>query len=230
MESEKKLQELVISADACDLSWSIGEQAVDQRALIGWHSENASCEALEQFALKWGMHLPMVASWRKDAETADGVGLTFNQQLTSLRLYTHSWNRVAPDEIGTVVYRGYKCLPSGSVRIDEYQNFGDLRAEENIAFAKSLTNRPEWIDYVLEVAPDDVPLIFTRTINSGRQSWLATVRHAEIDAGKVAGADFDRCKLMHLAGGVDAEKGSFDTFYTRSSATGVSRFIESWAR
>lgn len=219
------LQKLLKRADAFDLSWSSTEQGVERRALIGWLIGNAPHDELVQLSLQWGMPAPMVNRWREGAREAEGVGLTINADLTSLRLYTHRWKGVAPDDFGAVVYTGYKCLADGAVRVDEYKNFGDLRQPENSRYAMENSAHPERVERVLQSSPDNVPLIYAQIENSGRRSWLVTVRHAKINAGAVIGKDYQGSKLLHLAGGIDATKGAFDTFYVGTSPQDVFEFL-----
>ncbi len=222
-----RLQQLLKNADAFDLSWSLTEGGVERRALVGWLSDHAPYDELAQIALDWGMNAPMVNRWRESASESEGVGLTVNAALSSFRLYTHRWKGIVPNDYGAVVYTGYKCLPDGTVRVDEYQNYGDLREADNVSYAMAHTARPEWVERVIALAPKEVPLMFTRIANSGRQSWLVTVRHAKLDAGIIIGKEHTGLKLLHLAGGIDAAKGAFDTFYLGSSPTGVAWFLGS---
>jgi hypothetical protein len=219
------IDQLVKTAAAFDLSWSLTDQMDEQRALLGWWADQAPFDELQKAALNWGMSAAMVARWIADGQKADGVGITLNLDMSSLRLYTHSRSGTAPEKRGETAYRGYKSLADGSVRIDDYKNCGDLREPKNLAFARANSQQPQWLDTVLAGAPDDVPLMFVRIKNSGRNSWLATVRHADLDAGLFAGPDYNGRKLLHLAGGADATKGAFDSFYIASTPNEVSSFI-----
>lgn len=218
---KQRLHSLCLTADVFDRSFSFTDRGIESRALMGWYSQNASLPTLSKFALEWGVNPKLVESWKALASQSDGVGITYNANLTSLRLYTHDWNRVRPSEIGKPVYTGFKSLQDGSLRIDEYLNYGDLRETSNFDYASNRCTRPEWLERVVSMSPVDVPLIFTRTENSSRQSWLVTVRHANLDAGDIVGYEFKGNKLLHLAGGVDAVKGEFLTFYLSSSPNQV---------
>lgn len=220
-----ELQRLIGSAAAFDLSWSLTDQMQEQRALVGWWSDTAPYQELKQMAIAWGMHPPMVEQWLAEGKATAGVALTTNLDYSSLRLYTHNQGGAAPDKLGQVVYRGYKALADGQARVDEYCHCGDLREADNLTFAKDHSQYPHWLDQVIEQTPDDTPLMFVRINNSGRQSWLVTVRHADLDAGMVAGDHYKGRKLLHLAGGIDASKGFFDTFYIASSPNEITSFL-----
>ena len=220
------IRSLARTAVAFDLSSSLTEANTERRALLGWYTKTAPLLELAQTALDWGMPKAMVNSWMDQAQESEGVGVTVNQDLSSLRLYTHKRDGLAPEQAGEIVFSGFKCLPNGSVRLDEYQNCGDLSEPSNLAFASANSQHPLWLEQILSLAPDHIPLMFSRITNSGRQSWLATVRHANIDAGLVIGPAYTGRKLLHVAGGIDATKGAFDSFYIASSPSEVVRFIK----
>ncbi len=179
--------------------------------LLGWLKDNSTLDQLVKFAQAWGFPSAMLARWRADFLIADGVGLTLNSDASSIRLYTQHWDNPIDD----VVYRGYKSLPDGTNRVDEYRFKGDLRQAENLAFAKRYTSRPEAIDRLIDVA-GEAELVFSSITNSGRTSWLVTCRTAGVTERDVLGAGSD-ATLLHLAGGIDASKGTFDTIYIRSN-------------
>jgi len=220
-----QLNTLVNTADVFDLSSSISDSGIEQRLLIGWWTKHVSLHAVTDFASFYGMPAVMIERWLENANNSDGVGLAVNKNLTSLRLYTHHWNEVDPSNIGAIVYRGYKVLPDGTFRVDEYRHMGDLRDPENLQFAIDNSRHPDWLTRVLQNAPINLPLLFARIQNSGRQSWIATVRHANVDAGGVLQQRLNGQKLLHLAGGIDATKGAFDTFYVNAGFEEARKFL-----
>lgn len=220
------LPQLLNLADAFDLSFSMSDHGTERRALIGWYTANASMDVLCKVCCDWGIPLPIVQQWRQQAVGTEGVGITFNQELTSVRLYTHKWMGVSLEDVGTSVYKGFKLLKDQSLRLDDYVNFGDLRSNNNLAYAMSLGQHPHWVNQLHQLAPSDAPLLFTRTSNTSRQSWLVTARYAEIEADVIAGPAFTGHKLLHLAGGIDAVKGSFSTIYIQTTLDEVADFIE----
>lgn len=219
------LNALAKSADTFDISYSVTEQGTEERMLVGWNAANASLLNLSKVASDWGFSQQMLTRWLDDANDSDIVGITVNKALTSFRLYTHHWNRTKPSDVGAIIYRGYKALADGSSRIDDYTYLGDLRESENFEFAINNSRHPEWLSYVVDKAPNNLPLVYSRIVNTGRSSWLATVKNAEIDAGDVISESLRGRKLLHLAGGMDATKGGFDTFYLSADAQDFTKFI-----
>lgn len=219
------LPRLVDLADVFDRSFSYSASGVEHRALIGWYVKNAQMDILSNMFCDWGFPRPMIAQWLSDSTNAEGVGVAFNQDLTSVRLYTHRWMWVDLDDIGAPVYKGYKFLKGGSLRLDEYLNYGDLRSGDNLAYAQSLNSRPEWLDRLIKWVGPDIPLLFTRTFNTARKSWLVTARYAQLDAGLIVGEAFRGRKLLHLAGGVDSSKGDFVTVYVSSKPSEIKEMI-----
>lgn len=216
---------LIKSADFFDRSWSYTESSVEERLLFGWNTVHAPLNAVKEAAGLFNMPSKMIDEWFSVAADTDLVGITINKNLSSIRLYTHHWNSVSPDNIGAIIYRGYKFLPDRTHRIDEYQYFGDLRDAENLAFALANSRYPNWIKRIVNDAPLDKPLMFSKTINSGRQSWLATVRHAGLDAGEVIQGCANGEKLIHIASGIDATKGLFDTVYVNAGPLEAAKFL-----
>lgn len=214
------------TASAFDISTSITEQGNEHRVLMGWYTDKAPLQELAKEAEGWGMPAAMIQQWLAAAKDSEGIGITVNKNMSSLRLYTHSRDKLAPNESGEIVFQGFKSLPDASVRIDEYRNYGDLREADNLAYARANCQHLQWLDRINELALEDVPLMFSRISNSGRQSWLVTVRHAQLDAGDIIGQQYQGKKLLHLAGGIDATKGAFDTFYLASNPHEVVRFIK----
>lgn len=225
-DASKELKVLANTANVYDQSWSFHENGTEERVLFGWWVKNAPWALITKYCELFSMPAPMVSRWLEVSNSADGVGIAVNKSLSSLRLYTHHWRSVNPLDYASIVYTGFKVMPDGSVRIDEYCHFGDLRDPENLKYALSNSSKPEWIQAVLKVAPDDVPLMFAKISNTGRQSWIATVRHADIDAGKLLSGHVSGQRLLHIAGGVDAAKGCFDTVYINPGPQGLLNFIK----
>lgn len=214
------LLKLASYSHAFDLSWSWSNGQVESRLLLGWRRNEAPIDDLLKLASLCRFPEPMLVQWQKGAETAD-VGLTVNQDLTSLRLYTHDWTDGA---LGAVVYRGFKALPDGTVRLDDYVNAGDLRDTENLALACETTPWANQLAEIAQKATQNKPLMFTRTQNTGRSSWLATVRHCNLDAGVIT-PELAGYKLAHLAGGMDATKGAFATAYVSTGPASAVEFL-----
>ena len=216
---------LIKSADGFDKSWSYTETSAEERLLFGWKTEHAPFKAIQEAAGLFNMPPKMIDEWFSVAAGTDLVGITVNKNLSSIRLYTHHWNSVSPGDVGAIIYRGYKLLPDKTLRIDDYQYLGDLRDAKNLEFALANTRYPSWVERIVADAPLDKPLMFSKTVNSGRQSWLATVRHAGLDAGEVVQGKANGEKLIHVASGIDATKGPFDTLYFNADITEASRFL-----
>lgn len=225
--ASKELKSLAKTADVYDQSWSFHEHGDEERVLFGWWVKEAPWERIKKYCELFAMPAPMVARWLEISNSADGIGIAVNKSLSSLRLYTHHWKSINPEEIGAIVYTGFKMLPDGTVRVDEYRHFGDLRDPENLEYALSYSNKPEWIHAAIESAPENVPLMFAKISNTGRQSWIATVRHADVDAGALLTGRVSGQRLLHIAGGIDASKGSFDTVYIDPGIAGVTTFMQS---
>lgn len=211
---------IVDTGDAYDLSWSHSSAGVEERMMLGWWRQNAPTAELVRLAQGFGIPQPMLTRWLADAEQSAAVGITVNRSLTSFRLYTHSLNDQTPD-IGQRVFCGYKALSDGQVRVDDYRFQGDLRDPDLLSIARENTFQPAWLENALSKTSDAHPIPLITILNGARSSWLATLRHHDIDAGAVLGSDFARMKLLHLAGGTDVSKGEFSTFYLRSSPDGI---------
>ena len=190
--------------------------------MCGWFAANAPRQALAEMALQWGLPAPLVSNWLKTSQGRD-VGITLNRNLTSFRLYTHGWAENVP-MIGETIFTGYKALSDGRYRLDEYVFRGDLRDLDNLERAGQSELLKSAVQHIAENASPNMPLVFSTISNPGRQSWLATVRHGNFDAGIVT-PDLSGFKLAHLAGGVDASKGPFSSFYVSASPTQALKFI-----
>lgn len=223
------LRKLLALADFCDLSFSATHEAVEQRALIGWEAERAKLDVLSNIFCRWGISEKLVRQWQHHCDGAELVGIAVDQQLTSFRLYTHKWRGMTLKDVGVPVYTGFKQLSNGSLRIDTYVNHGDLRNNNNLTYTHDLNPKPLWIQRLLARADERTPLLFTRTTNPGRQSWLVTARYEYMDAGRIVEPCLRGHKLLHLAGGIDAVKGEFATAYIRAEAKEIEAFIEGQA-
>lgn len=219
------LESMVSAVDAIDISYSMSEEGLEERLLLGWHTQNAPLDLVQGLAKDWGVPSAMRGRWREHTELADGVGITVNKSFSSFRLYTHHWKSVDPHSYGEVVYRGFKCLPDNTYRVDEYVYMGDLRHPKNLSYALQACTHPERIHKLIGVCPEKVPMMFTQIKNSGRHSWLATVRHAKQDAGNVIAPQYSGHKLLHLAGGIDASKGAFDSYYLSANSKNAIHFL-----
>lgn len=212
-------------ADFYDLSFSVTSDSIERRALLGWKLDHARLDILSRVFCDWGIPAKLVEQWAQNANTAELVGIAVDQDVSSFRLYTHKWLGVSLQDIGTPVYWGYKFLPGAVLRVDEYINHGDMRLHGNLQHAISLSPQPKWLERLVMSAPAQAPLLFTRTENAGRRSWLVTARYAELDAGSVVGPGLNGRKLLHLAGGIDAVKGSFATVYVAAGRSEIENFI-----
>jgi hypothetical protein len=166
-----------------------------------------------------------VQQWRLNTPDTEGVGISFNQDLSSIRLYTHKWSDLTLEDTGVPVYKGFKLLKDQTLRVDDYINFGDLRSQDNMAHAQSRSIYPQWVERLNQLAAKDAPLLFTRTNNTSRQSWLVTARYADLSADAIAGPAFAGYKLLHMAGGIDAVKGEFSTIYIQTDRPEVQDFL-----
>ena len=218
----QSLAALIPSGDAFDLSWSQSGAHLESRMMCGWFAANAPRQTLAETALQWGLPRAMVLNWLQASNGRD-VGFTVNRDLTSFRLYTHGWAGEVPAKNETI-FTGYKALSDGRYRVDQYGFRGDLRDTENTGLAVGSELLKTAIIRIVGQAPAEVPLVFTTISNPGRQSWLATVRHGNFDAGMVT-PDLGGFKLAHLAGVVDANKGSFASFYVSASPIQAMKFI-----
>lgn len=223
---QKHLPRLLDLADVYDQSFSFGASGTEHRALLGWYTPNAPIDILANMFMDWGVPAPFVQQWRLNTPDTEGVGIAVNQDLTSIRLYTHKWSTLTLEDTGVPVYKGFKLLQDNTLRLDEYINFGDLRSHDNMAHAQSLAQHPQWVERLDQHAARDTPLLFTRTTNTGRQSWLVTARYADLNADAIAGPSFAGHKLLHIAGGIDAIKGTFSTLYIQTDRAEVQNFFD----
>ena len=221
----KHLPRLLDLADVYDQSFSFSASGTEHRALLGWYTPNAPIDILTNMFIDWGVPPQFVQQWRLNTQDTEGVGISFNQDLSSVRLYTHKWSDLTLEDTGVAVYKGFKLLTNQTLRLDEYINFGDLRSHDNMAHAQSRSKYPLWVERLNQLAARDVPLLFTRTNNTSRQSWLVTARYADLTADSIAGPAFAGYKLLHLAGGIDAVKGEFSSLYIQTERSDVQDFL-----
>lgn len=223
---QKHLPRLLDLADVYDQSFSFSAMGTEHRALLGWYTPNAPIDILANMFIDWGIPPQFVQQWRMNTPDTEGVGISFNQDLSSIRLYTHKWSDLTLDDTGVAVYKGFKLLKDQTLRLDEYINSGDLRSHDNLAYAQSRSKYPEWVGRLNQLAASDAPLLFTRTTNTGRLSWLVTARYADLTADRIAGPALAGYKLLHLAGGIDTVKGEFSTVYIQTERSDVQRFLD----
>lgn len=243
------LDALLRRAMAFDRSWTFAEDGgVDRRTLFFHAASPADAALLQRAALALGLDAEAVALWRAHLPGSDALGLTVNAAGSSVRLYTQHWQALAARvEAGDLspfpLYRGFKRLAGGLRRDDVYHCLPLApRAEFWPEIATALAN------FGLPVARMETifaPLtpeacIWTRTAGAGRRSWLATLRRADLDQAALADAldalpprpglaevtaSLRNARLLHLAGGEDATKGRFLTFYTEATAAEVADFL-----
>lgn len=240
---------LIESADAVERSWSLSQGGVERRALAFFDATDAAVGLLRDAAEVLGIPAPLVAAWRRALPGADAIGLALRDDLRSVRLYTQYWEAVAARvRAGKVapapLYAGFKALPDGSARIDSYICWpGAPRAEFMPEIEGALTAfgaDPDGLDEAFRPLTPEA-CIFTRTRAADRNSWLATLRRAEIPPVSIAAAlsgvtdrfatgpemaeSLRSRRLLHVAGGEDAVKGRFLTLYTETDPADLADFI-----
>lgn len=247
MTARQALAGLIDLADDYDRSWSVGD-GVEERFLLFFDAPDARANDVVRVAEALGMPADAVAAWWQGLAGADAMGLAVNRDLSSVRLYLQYWDRhLARLESGNfddfILYRGIKSSAAG-LRQDDY--ICTPLAPRDLFWPliqDSLTGLGMGAADVATsfAALDDDTCILTRTIAPGRQSWLTTVRRAELDrtawgaalAGlpdqpwardvqtHAKGAD-----LLHLAGGQDATKGRFTSLYFTATADDLRRGLD----
>ena len=236
------LTALIESADSFDRSWSISaEGKAEERFLLFFDRVDGRSQKMAALAAQMGMSHTALAQWRLSLSGADAMGLALNAQKSTVRLYSQYWDQLASRVAGGnlapyPVYRGIKSLPDGGMRDDSYlcqpmaprSEFWPL-----IETALAELGLPK-ADVAMAFADlDDDNCIFTRTGAANRQSWLATVRRAQIDKAAWhraltalpdtpwAAALRDHAlkhDLLHLAAGRDNSKGEFVSLYFTADA------------
>lgn len=232
------LGDLIAQADSFERSWSIGANGtVEKRHLLFFDQVDQRADLIAKTAMALGMSPQTIQEWQKQLGDADAIGLAFNSDSTSVRLYAQYWDRLvhrvnAGDFSPYPLYLGLKSLPNGQMREDVYichpqaaqsmflPVIGDAMARIGI---RNLTGLSEKL--TAEAC------IFTTISGGGRNSFLATVRRADLAPQVVAQwlaqlpatpwADEMRAQpseLLHIAGGEDPLKGAFTTLYFSCSA------------
>jgi hypothetical protein len=194
----------------------------------------------------------LVAAWSQALPAADAVGLALRCDGRSVRLYTQYWNmlaaRVADGQRDPwPLYRGFKALPDGSQRRDDYLC---LPMAPRAVFWPPMAAAVAGAGLdpaAAEMAFADLDAaraIHTVTAGEGRRSWLTTVRRAPPARDAVvgmlaplagrAGADgliaaAGLHEMVHLAGGQDRTKGDFVTVYLESPPAAVMESLRAGA-
>jgi hypothetical protein len=236
IDTDDPLFHLAHLADACEQSWSLTADEIEERVLFFCDAGVEAAQHIARAAQSLAMDDSLLADWSLAMRGADAIGMAVRCDRQSVRLYTQYWEAIADrvkngDHSPYPLYCGFKSLPGGVVRRDEYIAFP---AAEPALFwppmAKSFAgfgldkSEGERVFSGLSAST----AIFTLTSGNGRKSWLTTVRRADIDrvalAGWLAplanrpggGAILEAARnndLVHLAGGVDDVKGTFLTVY-----------------
>lgn len=234
------LSELARSADACEVSWSCTDDEAEERVLFFFEASVAAAGLVARAAQALAAPSDLIRAWSAALPGADAIGLALRPDRRSVRLYTQYWEVLAARvQDGRLdpwpLYRGFKALPDGSTRHDGYlclpavprDVFWPPMAQ---SFALAGLDAAEGEEVLADL--DAGSAIFTVTEGAGRQSWLTTVRRAQIDrmavsrwleplaqlpGGKAVVAASRSHDLVHLAGGTDAVKGRFLTVYLEST-------------
>lgn len=235
-----QLSQLAHSADACEKSWSITEDGIEERVLFFFETSVHAAELIAATAVDLGLPRKLLSAWSSALPGADAIGLALRSDRTSVRVYTQYWEVLAARvDAGNLepfpLYKGFKLLPSGAVRSDDYYcrpvapkaDFWPPMAQTFEAFGLDSTQADvAFADLNAETA------ICTRTLGAKRTSWLTTVRRAQVDRAELAkwasplaareGGQaiveaLSKHDLVHLAGGTDTQKGAFLTIYLEST-------------
>lgn len=240
---------LIKAADSMERSWSIstsGPQAgqAEERFLLFFDEIDARGAMIADAALALGVTADLVARWQSRFGGADAMGIAFNIAGSSVRLYLQYWDQVVArvqggDVTPQPLYLGLKSLPGGHLREDVYLCHP---MAPRSTFMPPLTQALAQIGlgqlgHVFDPLDAD-DCIFTTIADSGRMSFLATVRRAALDRGRVADLldnlpaaswtqavkdQSRRRDLLHIAGGQDPLKGDFTTLYFSSSPQDIDR-------
>jgi len=240
----ENLSVMAQTADACERSWSLGAHETEERVLFFCETSVKAAEQIARAAQSLGITDSLLADWSTAIPGADAIGLALRCDRQSVRLYTQYWTMIGAhvkrgNRSPFPLYRGFKSLPGGVVRSDDYlaipmappEVFWPRMAEGFAAFDLD-TEQAQDVFRDLDAGN----AIFTVTSGEGRKSWLTTVRRADIDRAEVAdwlaplaarplGDDIITAArttdLVHVAGGQDAVKGDFLTFYFESDPESV---------
>lgn len=226
---------LIQVSDACEWSCSIGADTLEERVLLFFDLAQGRAQDLARLAQALDVPQSLISDWSRAIPGADAIGIAFRTDGKSVRLYTQYWQHLcARVDKGLTdpfpLYLGFKALGDGSVRTDAYHC---LPAAPREAFWPDMAYTFEGLG--LDAATcarafeplDAENCIYTRTLSDDRQSWLATVRRADLDRKLVSSALAPlaggpanivskiavRSDLVHVAGGQDPLKGEFATFY-----------------
>ena len=243
-----RLENLCSLAQGFDLSWSFSAQGVEKRALFFLPATSTAQSALTVAAGLLGFDDLGLQEFAEATTGADALGMTLSHN-GSVRLYLQYWDALAAqvdqgDLTPAPLYLGLKRLAGGRARRDVYFC---------LPMAPESEYRPELETALLTFGAAEVPVanlldqltpetcIWTRTQGAGRQSWLATVRRAQIQSQDVIdalapianrdGVDhviaaLRKGALLHIAGGQDEIKGSFLTFYVETDQSGMQAFLQ----
>lgn len=238
---------LVERAQGFDRSWSFGQDGVEVRALLFMPPSAAS--ALWQAAGDLGFAASGQAEFEAALPGADAIGLTLARG-GSLRLYLQYWDlmaaRVAAGDLSPgPLYLGIKRFADGGARRDVYHCLPmapevEYRPEIAAAMARFGAEPEATAALLARLTPETC--IWTRTEAPGRRSWLATVRRAGLGGADLARAllpvaarpgvadllaALGRGASLHIAGGHDARKGDFISFYVEAERPEVESCLRS---
>ena len=80
---QKHLPSLLQLADVFDQSFSFSASGAEYRVLLGWYTPNAPMDILSNLFIDWGIPSKFVQQWRLNTPDTEGVGISFNQDLSS---------------------------------------------------------------------------------------------------------------------------------------------------
>jgi hypothetical protein len=233
-------------------SWSIAgtrtEIVTERRFLFFFTASSMAISTLDDAAAALGLPTGLIAAWRRALPGADAIGLAVRDDLASVRLYTQYWDAVANRVRGgnrepALLYAGFKTLPDDTARADSYIC---LPAAPRDIFMPDI--RTAMAHLGVDPTAGDAcfaPLsadscIYTRTEGDGRESWLATVRRAQLPHSDVAKALAPVSRLpcgteileaaaqrdmVHIAGGHDGTKGRFTSLYFAADPADLETFM-----
>ncbi len=245
MENPKEsLSALAKISDAFERSWSIGTDEIEERALFFCETDVKAAQLLATAAKAHGIEDKLLSEWAAAIPGSDALGLALRCDLKSVRLYTQYWVAIASrvesgDRSPFPLYRGFKSLPAGLVRRDDYictpLAGPDVFWPPMAGCFAAMGLDHDQAQAVFNALSAETA-IFTQTDGDGRKSWLTTVRRAQIDrtmladwlaplAKREGGSAIVKAAqttdLVHVAGGMDSVKGAFLTFYFQSDAQTV---------
>lgn len=238
-----RLTELARDCDSCEKSWSLHGGGCDERVLLFFDNRDGAARDLAQVAIELGFPPHLLAQWSAALPAADAIGIAVHSDLGSVRLYVQYWDLLiarimAENYQPQPLYIGFKSLPDTSLRKDVY--ICQPAAPREIfwppiaALLQDAGLQPETCAAAFAPLTAET-CIYTETGADARQSWLATVRRADLDSAALAAAFAPLAPrlpalvgglqagraLVHLAGGTDGSKGRFASFYLESDADEV---------